>query len=1019
VYAADQSTLVDTIYCGTANKATTKELPLGVYYVKEQAPPAGYTLDTAMHKVTIAYGSQDVEVVMVDGEVKNKVIEGQIALVKHLDKPMEGYDAPQIEQPLEGAVFEVFLKSAGSYAAAKETERDRLTTNSDGYAISKKLPYGIYTVVEVDAPGDVKLVEPFDVFITTEGRIYRFILNDPAYTARVKVVKLDAGTGKVIPAAGTSFKIKNLKTGEWVKQNVWYPAPATINVVETGMDGTLMLPEPLKSGTYELHEVKAPYGYLVSDKPLKFSISSAQQQAVVTVEMKNAPVMGKLTVEKQGEMLVGVEEVDTQWGKQLVPVFGMRGLVGAEFDIIAGEDIITLDGTVRAKKGDVVDHIVTGANGTATSKALFLGNYLAVETKAPTGFVLDTEKHPVSLVYADQNTAIVSSQIGVDNVRQAVEITLNKVMEKPVGAPEDFSAFADVVFGLFAGEDIGGIIPKDALIATITLDDNGKGVFSGDLPFGKFYVRELQTSPFYQLNDTIYPIDAAYAGQDKAVSKVQVNNGGTIPNELKMGKLVIEKKGEVLVGASRTADGYTPVYELRGLKGAIFDIVTAEDIYDVSGKLLLKKGTVVDTVTTGGDGKAESITLRLGSYEVVETAAPAGFVLDPTRHAVTLGFDGQTEEVLTTQVTVLNERQRVEINVKKSWELPASLPKDFVPWKDITFGLYAKADILAADGSVATPAGALIETIAIDKDGKGKAMTDLPYGAYYLQETRTAKGYALDDTKHVITFSPGEKATATFSVSAENKLQRGSLRIIKSFEGRKESLEGVPFLVVGQTAFGEVRFEAKTDKNGEIVLKDLPVGSYTVAEQKSELTASYILAPAQIVSVTAGNETVLRIVNQLAKGEIRVLKIDKETGKPLAGAMFGLYRDGKLIAEAQSGKDGYAIFKDVAFGGYEIRELSAPVGYNRSEEALKAIVGKDGSVVLLEVTNERIPGEPVQPEEPERPVGPQAPLPKTGDSNTIIVIALAVLILAGGVVLWLRKRGKDEDEATATEDENT
>jgi len=136
-----------------------------------------------------------------------------------------------------------------------------------------------------------------------------------------------------------------------------------------------------------------------------------------------------------------------------------------------------------------------------------------------------------------------------------------------------------------------------------------------------------------------------------------------------------------------------------------------------------------------------------------------------------------------------------------------------------------------------------------------------------------------------------------------------------------------------------------------------------VTEQKADITASYVLAPAQTVTITGGNETTLKITNQLAKGEIRVLKIDKETGEPLEGAMFGLYRDGKLIAEAKSGKDGYAIFKDIAFGEYEIKELSAPVGYNRSEDVLKAVVGKDGSVLLFEVTNERIPGEPVQPED--------------------------------------------------------
>jgi len=745
------------------------------------------------------------------------------------------------------------------------------------------------------------------------------------------------------------------------------------------------------------------------------------------------------------------------------------------------------------------------------------------------------------------------------------------------------------------------VIPKGGLVALITVDDNGKGAVQDNLPFGKFYVKELQTNPFYQLNDMVFAIDVPYAGQDEAVSKVHVNNGGAIPNELKLGRIVVEKRGEIFVGASKTENGYTPIYELRGLPGATFEIITAEDLYDVFGKLIIKKGTVVDTITTDEDGRAESKPLPLGRYEIVETAAPAGFILDIQRHAIVLDFNGQVEEVVTKQITALNERYRAEIRIKKLWEVPAAAPKDFAPWKEITFGLYAKESILAADGSIAIPAGALIEVISIDANGNGKAKSDLPFGMYFMQELTTAEGYVLDDQRYDILFNTAGEDVTVLSLSAENKIQRGSLRVIKTFEGKTTPIAGVPFTVVGQTAFGEIRieaktdkdgiilleglpvgtytvtelaselttgyvlsptqtiavagnkiaemtinnklqrgslrvvktfegrttpiegvpfmivgqtamgeirreaktdkdgvillenlpvgvytvtemrsnltagyvlspaqtvtieagktaevkienklqkgslrivktfegldkplegvpflvvgktvngemkFEVKTDKDGVIVLKDLPVGTYTVTEQKSDITASYILAPAQTVTIAAGAETTLKITNQLAKGEIRVLKVDKETGKPLEGAMFGLYKDGKLIAEAKSGKDGYAIFKDVAFGEYEIKELSAPVGYNRSEEVLKAVVGKDGSVLMFEVTNERIPGEPVEPEEPEIPVGPDMPvpgpepLPKTGDSKTIVVIALVVLILAGGAVLLLRKRGKDEE----------
>ena len=147
ILASDQQTVADTIYCGATDKATSKELPLGTYYIKEKVPPVGYTLDTAAHRIVIAYGDQDIEVLMLDGTVRNKVIEGQIGLVKHTDQPMEGYeDNPQIEQPLMDAKFEIFLKAAGSYANAKASERDLLETNENGYALSKKLPYGVYTV---------------------------------------------------------------------------------------------------------------------------------------------------------------------------------------------------------------------------------------------------------------------------------------------------------------------------------------------------------------------------------------------------------------------------------------------------------------------------------------------------------------------------------------------------------------------------------------------------------------------------------------------------------------------------------------------------------------------------------------------------------------------------------------------------------------------------------------------------------------------------------------------------------
>jgi uncharacterized surface anchored protein len=423
LYKKDQ--LADTLYCGTNNFATSKELPLGSYYYKEKVPPVGYTLDTNSYPVTIEYQGQNVAVVKKYGDLKNKVIEGQIALTKHTDDPDPDVEPGniQIEAPLEGAIFEVWLKSAGSYDKALDTERNKITTNDNGYAITKLLPYGRYTVKEIYAPGDVKLVAPFDVFIAQDGKVYRYILSDPWFRSLVKVIKVDSETGKTIPAAGISFKVKDLSTGAWVVQHVNYPTPIDIDVFETAPDGTLVMPESLKSGDYELYEQAAPYGYVLTKAPVPFTIHSTQTDpAIAEVIMANNPQKGVITVEKVGNMLTGTAVTETTFGKQYTPIFGLTGLKGAVFNVIAAEDIVTPDGTLRAAKGTVVDTITTGADGKAETKQLYLGNYVVIETKAPTDFVLDPTPHPVSLVYAGQEVAVTSSQIGIGNIRQMVEI---------------------------------------------------------------------------------------------------------------------------------------------------------------------------------------------------------------------------------------------------------------------------------------------------------------------------------------------------------------------------------------------------------------------------------------------------------------------------------------------------------------------------------------------------------------------------------------------------------------------
>ena len=400
------------------------------------------------------------------------MIYGNIQLVKHTDEtdpdvpedenteePNEGV----VERPEAGAVFEVYLKAAGSYDNAKESERDLLTTDSDGFAASKQLPYGHYTVHQVAGEDGKGFVPDFTVFISSNGETYSYILNNRTITARLKVEKCDAETGNIIPMTGTGFKIKDLSTGEFITQDIYYPNPETLDTFYVSDEGWLMLPEPLPVGDYELHEVAAPYGYVLSDEPVPFTIDGSE--ATVTVTQYNMPQKGQLTITKTGEVFASVQENDGLYQ----PVYEVRGLPGAVYDVIADEDIYTGDGTLRAAKDTVVETLTTGEDGTAQSGLLYLGRYRLEERQAPEGMVLNSQPEYVELAYAGETVDVTQSAAGLYDERQKVDVTLFKALETDevfgLGMNEEYK---DISFGLYASADLtaadGSVIPEDGLL---------------------------------------------------------------------------------------------------------------------------------------------------------------------------------------------------------------------------------------------------------------------------------------------------------------------------------------------------------------------------------------------------------------------------------------------------------------------------------------------------------------------------------------------------------------------------
>lgn len=306
-------------------------------------------------------------------------IKSNIVLVKHSDN-----GDTQIETPEAGAQFKIWLKSSGSYEAADETERDLITIDEHGFGVSKDLPYGTYIVEQISGKEGAELLPAFEVYIKTHADIYSYIINNAPITALIDVVKKDATTGKVIPAAGIGFKIRDLQSGEFITQRINYPTPVDIDVFYTDNTGRLRLPEPLGYGEYELIEqtVSGAEGYVLDSTPVKFKVDGSAE--VVVVEKYNQPQMGTITILKRGEVFATVTEQDGIY----TPHYEVQGLAGAVFGVYAVEDTYTLDGTKRYSAGDKVATLTTAADGTAISEPLFLGKFELREEKAPYGMVL-------------------------------------------------------------------------------------------------------------------------------------------------------------------------------------------------------------------------------------------------------------------------------------------------------------------------------------------------------------------------------------------------------------------------------------------------------------------------------------------------------------------------------------------------------------------------------------------------------------------------------------------------------
>lgn len=745
---ATKDTLLATVRTDGQAEFAFSNLYLGNYYVKEITPSIGYMLDDTVYPFNFRESENQHQDIVIEKDVMETPIKQPFEIIK------VSVDSDTDETiPISGAEFTVKLNSdieKNGWDNAKTM--DVLVTDDKGYAKSKELPFGTYLVRETKVPTNLYKTADFTVTIDHDSRepqAWR-TLNDSPFKAYIKFIKKDEETGRIVRLPGVTFKIKKADSDEYVEMKV---GDKKVSEFITDETGTITTPLKLRYGDYEVTEITAPEGYLLSEDSIAFHVTKEgaieyeedeDGDAVITIEMNNKPVKGSVSIKKEGEVLVGAE-YDTIVDRILTFLTGdnrsvtfqyeNQPLAGAVYHLVADEDIYTADHEtdedgnriisvyhdIPLKKGTVAAVLTTDEDGEAYVTDLPLGKYHIEEIKAPDGFVLDESKDEFELAYEDDHTEIVYHSAEYNDARVRTELSLikkNSVNELPV---------AGATYGVYATVDIVGkngevLVEENSLIEAEKTDDEGKAVFEADLPLGRYYVKEIETAPGYVKDGSEYEVDFTYqdARLELLTKEIEVSE---IPIIVEVSKSDVTNGKEVI--------------------GAVLEIL------DENGE------RYAQWTTNGGPYTLNAIPA--GRYTLRENAAPYGYMIANEVEFVV----EETGEI--QKVTMVDERVKGYIEIYKTdSETKKAL-------KGVTFEIRDEKD-------------KVIQELKTDKEGYAKSdLLDIctykdngEYDQdikYYVVETKAAKDYILDDTKHevIIKYEQAASDNVGYTLELTNK----------------------------------------------------------------------------------------------------------------------------------------------------------------------------------------------------------------------------------------------------------
>ena len=880
---------------GEEASVLTDELWPGVYEIVEVTPPTGYQMDETPVRVdTTTAAQQSTETVMTyTGVNTNEVLYGRYAFVKFYGDNQVHDEAGLIEKPEADAVFHVYLKSAGSYEAARKFERDTITTDKNGKAQTKLLPYGIYTVEQVKGKKGYAIKAPFDIFIRgTEdpNDPPTMIINNEAIHYRLKFIKIDAETGNTITAAHTSFKLKDSE-GNYVTQTVYYPNKTEIDTFTTDETGEVTLPETLIYGLYFAEEFEAPEGYLITTHEIPVFVGDDHfdqpgEAYLLEYKVENEPVKGRILLEKKGLRLTGFEEKMDGFGNTYFqPVYEEKYLTGAVFEVHAAEDVIGKDGTLWYHTDELVDTITTTAEGKDASKVLPLGKYHLVETAAPDGYIFSGERYEANLEYSDDHTALVEITVEAHNDYLPVSVSLEKEMEiMEIVHGQDGTVTQTVgtapgkgfVFGLYNDKDIhydGGTLLADTLVATGVTNEDGKLTFSGVYPHGQYYIKELFTMDGWKLNPNFFPVDLNVSNKNSD-NMISVTLPDPVKNDLIYTHVTLTK---------------TNITGQQTVPGALIEVTDSE-------------GNVIYRAYTDENGEIPDIPVTPGRYTFREILAPQGYELNTAEMSFSVDKDGN----VTGDTVIRDDYTRFYL---------LKLDESGRPLPGVEFGLV-------------NGAGDVLFTSASDEKGT-VTFEKIPYGTYSIVETNPLPGYIPDKTSVQITLD-GTFVNPTLPLATI--VNQPNTVWLKKVDQDGQPLAGAEFAFCNE--YGERVQTAVSDWNGVVRFNRIPYGNYSIREI---IAPNGYLLSRDVISLTVdkdfvnSEEPIATITNHLKR--LKYIKVDT-SGKYLPGVEFTLINaaTGEEVETVVSNEKGEFTFTAFDYGVWIIRETKAPDGYNLMED---------------------------------------------------------------------------------------